>query len=428
MKTKNLLQKSIPIAILLAIFATSAAFSQTPLPSPKQEKLLNGLKILMWSDAKADKVSVKIRIHSGSAFDPQGREGLMQMLADNIFPNEASREFFAEDLGGGLEIVTNYDYIQINASSKPEFFLQMVETLSTAVSNPVIDKETTAKLQTAQLKRLAAMEVDPAYIADRAVAKRLFGTFPYGRPQLGTAESIRKIDFADLIDAKARFLTADSATVTVSGSFDQSLAFKAVRRYFGGWLKADKKVPSTFKQPDQPLAVLLTVDSPVQGVTELRFAVRGVGRRDKELAASKIVSAVIDGRLRKLVPAQYSKDMFVRNEPHTLPGSIIFGFTVRSEDRRAEKSDAGGVMFKAFAGNVTEAEFAASRDQLASDLGLMDAASLWLDNDTYQTGSVDLDRKAASNVTLGDVNTYLEKFRKLPIASVAVLSAPKSAK
>ena len=60
----------------------------------------------------------------------------MRMLADNIFPNEAAREFFTEDLGGSLEIVTNYDYIQINASSKPDQFLTMLETLASAVSNP----------------------------------------------------------------------------------------------------------------------------------------------------------------------------------------------------------------------------------------------------------------------------------------------------
>jgi len=78
---------------------------------PKQEKLLNGLKVLMWSDPKADKVRVTLRIHSGSAFDPQGKEGVMKMLSDDLFPNEATREFFVEDLGGSLDVQTTYDYI-----------------------------------------------------------------------------------------------------------------------------------------------------------------------------------------------------------------------------------------------------------------------------------------------------------------------------
>ncbi|MEO7659930.1 MAG: hypothetical protein ABIV48_09980, partial [Pyrinomonadaceae bacterium] len=200
MKNKKLFQKVIFIAVLVLILfslVAPAIFSQS-LPSPKQETLLNGLKVLMWSDAKADRVSIKLRIHAGAAFDPQGKEGVMQVLADNIFPNEASREYFTEDLGGGLEVISNYDYIEINAFSKPEGFLSMLETIAAAVSNPVIDKDLTIKLRTALAAKVAALETDPTYIADRAIAGRLLGTFPYGRPQDGTSSSIQNIDFADL--------------------------------------------------------------------------------------------------------------------------------------------------------------------------------------------------------------------------------------
>jgi len=255
MKNKKLFVKIVfvvLIVLLLFSLVAPALFSQVPLPTTRKESLLNGLKLLMWSDTKADKVWVKIRVHAGSAFDPQGKEGVMQLLADNIFPNEATKDFFTDDLGGKLEVVTNYDYIQINASSKPESMLSMLETLSSAVSNPVIDKETTAKLRTALLAKVTALESDPAYLADQTAAKRLLGTFPYGRPRSGSQSSVKAIDFADLIDAKQRFLTADNATITISGNFDQAAAFRAVRRLFGSWLKADKTVPATFRQADDP--------------------------------------------------------------------------------------------------------------------------------------------------------------------------------
>ena len=41
----------------------------------------------MWNVPKSDKVTVKVRVHSGSAFDPQQKEGVMRLLADNIFPD-----------------------------------------------------------------------------------------------------------------------------------------------------------------------------------------------------------------------------------------------------------------------------------------------------------------------------------------------------
>src|SRR5258706_13638309 len=115
MKKRNLFRKV--VFLLFAMAALCVASTAQKLPGPRQEKLLNGLKLLMWPDGQANKVWVKIRIHSGSAFDPQGKEGLMKLLADSFFPTAATREFFTDDLGGSLEVVSNYDYIQVNASS-----------------------------------------------------------------------------------------------------------------------------------------------------------------------------------------------------------------------------------------------------------------------------------------------------------------------
>ncbi|HMT09157.1 MAG TPA: insulinase family protein, partial [Pyrinomonadaceae bacterium] len=263
--------------VLTMLFASVTAFSQA---KPREERLLNGLKLLMWRDSSATDATVRIRIHSGAAFDPQGKEGVMRLLADNIFPTEATREFFSEELGGGLTVTTNYDYIEINARGRSDALLTMIETLSAAVANPTIDKPTTAKLKENLAKTAKDFENDPSYVASLAANKRLFGTFPYGRPMYGSSESIAKIDFADLIDAKLKFLTADNATVAVSGNFDPSFAYKAVRRLFGAWLKSDRRVPSTFRQPDDPPAGMLTLPSPVSDKSAIRFAARGVSRAD----------------------------------------------------------------------------------------------------------------------------------------------------
>ena len=51
--------------------------------------------------------------------------------------------------------------------------------------------------------------VSPAILADRAIAARLFGEFPYGRPQHGSPESIARVDRADLLLARERFLNSE---------------------------------------------------------------------------------------------------------------------------------------------------------------------------------------------------------------------------
>ena len=112
---------------MLILVIVSAAPAQRSASTPRERTLLNGLKLLMFDAPGSDKVTLKVRIHAGSAFDPQGKEGLMRLLAANIFPNPEAKEFFTDQLGGSLEIISNYDFIQVNASSKPENMLNMLE-------------------------------------------------------------------------------------------------------------------------------------------------------------------------------------------------------------------------------------------------------------------------------------------------------------
>ncbi len=428
MKNKKVFQKVVFIALIVLILfslVAPAIFSQTS-PAPVQEKLLNGLKVLMWPDAKSDKVSIRVRVHSGSAFDPQGKEGVMQLLADNIFPNEASKDFFTEDLGGSLKVVSNYDYIEIDASAKPEHFLIMLETLSGAVANPAIDKDQTIKLRDALLTKVKALEADPNYLADQAAAKRLFGTFPYGRPEDGSSASLQKIDFADLIDAKQRFLTADNATIAVWGNFDRNLSIRAVRRYFGSWLKSDKKTPSTFRHPDDAPVGVLNVVSPDPEVAAIRIASKGSARGDNDLAASLIFTHILETRLKARVPAAFSEKLFVRNEAHMLPGMITIGFAAGKSDvgNTNGKIEANELVGKALNDAVTDAEFQTAKNTVLSAWTKRDVPSLWLDADTYKLTSIETYAKAADRTTLSDVTAFAEKLKKQNMVTVLLNTPP----
>lgn len=408
--------------VSLAAFVLTAVsvFAQAPNAAPRQEKLLNGLKILMRSDPQAADVSVKIRVHSGAAFDPQGKEGVMRMLAENIFPNDAAREFFAEDLGGSLEIVTNYDYIQINATAKSEEFLTLLETVANAVARPTIDKETTLRLRALQIEKVREMEKNPAYVADRAVARRLFGTFPYGRPAFGTVESVQKIDFADLIFARDRFFTADNATVVITGNFKPDLAFRAARRYFGAWAKSDGKIASTFRQPDAPTHELSVLESPAPNKSEFRVALRGFARNDDDFYAAQILERILQNR----VQTREGKNAFVRHETHVLPGAVILGVSdwnlgrIKKDGNKISLPVTDNYQNNFLKDAVKPEEFDKAKSELTAQSGKTEAADLWLDADTFRFTMP----KTAPNATIADVQRVLEKLQKQPAATVLVFS------
>src|SRR5262245_33765206 len=390
MKIRTIL---INFCILSTILTVLPPFVVAQRTAPKEEKLLNGLRVLMWSDESAPKVWVKIRIHAGASFDPQEKEGVMMLLSETIFPNDATKEFFKDELEGSLDVTCNYDYIEISASSKPDQYLTMLETLANALTDPQINKETTETIKGRLASKLEASEKNASQVADLAVRKRLFETFPYGRPLSGSTASLKKIDFADLKFAYDRLFGADNVTVAISGNFPTDVGFRAVRRYFGSWLKSDKKVPSTFKQPDPPPAGMQIVQSPEPGVTEMRYAVRGVARADKEYPAASILALILEQRIKAKAPAKQRANVFVRNYSNILPGVLVFGISKIRSDLTAAitsekpKTDNTDMLTGALADRLSDSEFNTAKSAVVAEYSKIDTPTLWLDADTFRIAS-----------------------------------------
>ena len=416
MNLQSLLPKIAAAAACLSLL-TASLFAQAPKASPREERLLNGLKLLMFSDPAADQVSMVVRVHAGSAFDPQGKEGVMKLLAANIFPNPEIKEYFRDELGGSLDIEDNYDFIEVRASAKSDKLLTMMEAVSTAVANVPVEKETTDKLKTAQLKIVSDLSKDPSYVADQAAAARLFGTFPYGRPVDGTPSSIQKIEYADLLFAKQRFFTSDNATVVVAGKFDTDLAYRAARRFLGSWLKSDKLVPQTFRQPDDPLTALQLVNSPIADAFSVRIATRGASRGAADSAACSIAAGVIESRLKALVPGQ-ADAIAVACETHVLPGMFMISFSGMKQDS-APKIEAADLITKAFGQSLNQSEFQAAKHAYLTDRAKEPITDRWLDVDTYKIAPPS---KPDADVSAADVQRMLDKLQKQPFARVMVSS------
>lgn len=414
-------------AVLAVCLLFAGVNAQTVTDQPKTDVLLNGLKVYIWNRVASPRVQVKLRIHSGAAFDPQKREGVMRLLAENIFPNEAAHDFFKEDMGGDLTISTNYDYIEISASSTPENLLQMLETIGASVSSMQIDKETTAKLKANLLAELKSSEGDEAKAADLIVREKLFGTFPYGRPVNGTMESVKQIDFADLIDARERFLKADNALIAIAGNIDRSLTSRAVRRYFGAWQRSDKRVPSTFKQPEPPSPAVTTVEWKGGTTAEGRTAFRGVAVADKLAPAAAIYAQILETKLRDRIPEAVAKGVFVRSEAHMLPGEFVVGLTADPNDIGKEngKINSPEITANTIAESISEAEFAKALAATLDKWKKRDVLSSWLDMDTYRTAEPKARLDALSGVTLGEVQAFAKRLQGAPSAVVVVMPPAK---
>ncbi len=417
------------IFMSLALIAPGALKAAQNTPEPHREELLNGLHVLIWSQQGNPNITLRLRVNSGSAFDLAGKMGTMALLGDLLFPDPETRDFFTEELGGSLEVTTDYDGINIKMTGRASEFERMLEFLRTALVNTQLSNGNVVRLREARIKMIREMSVAPSFIADRAISKRLFGEYPYGRPVAGAPDSLARVERADLLLARDRFLTPDNSTLVVIGGVQENRAMRALRQLLGAWRKSDKLVPATFRQPDAPDARTLILDMPGAESVEVRLATRSIPRSDKDSAAAALLILLARDRWQAAFPELSRSPFFVRNESHLLSGMFVMGATVRSTEAAQAFEAARNVLRALVETQVTAAELERVRSEATAIInkGITEPntlADMWLDGESYRLDSDTDQTRALSKLTPADVQRVAARlFRDASFASIAVGSA-----
>lgn len=393
---------------------------------PEREQLLNGLRVMIWHRPGDQDVLLKLRIHSGAAFDVAGKGGQMSILGDILFPDATTREYFTDEMGGRLDVDTDYDSITVTLQGRAREFERIVEILRTALVTTQITPENVARIRDGRIKIAKETNVSPALWADRAIAARLFGDFPYGRRQTGSAESLGRVDRADLLLARERFLNSNNATLVVSGGVPRNRAIRALRQLLGPWRKSEQIIPTTFRQPDAPDIRTLIINAPADQGAEVRLATRGVSRSDRDFATAVVLAIVARKRWETLSPELSRRPVFVRNEPHVLPGIFIMGAAVDSLLVGKTLKTAHDALQSLSSAPVPGAELEQAKSEaiaeFTKELERPDGtARAWLDVDTFGLPSISQQIGAFSAVSAADLQRVASSlFEKNRIASVVI--------
>lgn len=419
---------------VVSLLLTAASFHNASAQNtvePHREQLLNGLNLLLWQRPADPSVVVKLRIHSGAAFDMTNKAGTMALLGDALFSDPSKREYFTEDLGGRLDVTTDYDSINVTLSGRATQFEKIIDELRVALLNIQLTPEVVARLREARIKLARDLTATPANTADRAIAARLFGDFPYGRPYGGTPETLARIERADLLLARERFLNPNNSTLAIIGGVDERRAIRTTKQLLGLWRKSEATAPSTFRQADAPDARALIIDYANAETAEIRLAVRGLSRSDRDYAAATLLALLARDRWQASLPADLNKSaFFVRHEAHVLPGIFVMGASAPSaSSAKASIAAAQNVIRSLMTTPPAPAELEKLKSEAIATLNKQierpeTVADTWLDAGTFQTAPLADQLRALSSMTIVDVQGVAAKlFRNAPVAIIAVGNA-----
>lgn len=414
--------RGLVVSALLLLLLVQPALPQTS-KEPEQEQLLNGLHLLLWSQPGSPELLVKLRIHSGAAFDLAGKSGEMALLGDLLFPDPATVDFFTEELGGKLNVSVNHDSLTITMVGKAAEFEQVISVLRNALLSTQFAPEVVTRIREARIKSLRDSTISPATVADRAIVARLFGDFPYGRLYGGTPEDLARVDRADLMLAHERFLNSNNATLAIVGGVTKARALKTVRQLLGPWRKSEDIVPTTFTQPKtpDPRTLIINVPGPT---SEIRLAVRGVARSDADFAASTVLARVAQHRWEAMAAELANQPVFVRSNAYVLPGAFVMGAAVSTEKAADALANAKKVIESLTSTPATPAELDRSRGEVvneavAATTNTEAIPDPWLDAETYRLKAPQDQATLLRSVSASDVQRIAGRlFKEGAVASV----------
>lgn len=418
------------LLVLILILTPARGWSQNS-SEPQKEQLLNGLRVLIWNRPGEANVYLKLRIHSGQAFDLAGKSGMMALLGDALFPDPTTREYFTEELGGRVEITSDYDSVNVILTGRASEFERIIELLRTALMSNQLTPDVVTRLRDARIKMVRELNMSPTAQADRAISTRLFRDSPYGRPGSGSPDTLARVDRVDLLQARDRFLNPNNATLVVIGGIEATRVIRALKQLLGGWRKSDVLVPTTFRQPEAPDARTLIVDLPGMESAEVRLAVRGLARSDKDAASASLLALMARELWLSTQPELGKSAVFARHEPHTLPGLFVMGASVPASEAATTLAGARKVLESLSKDAATQSLLDRARADAIAELYKQterpeSLADLWLDGDTFQLGSVEERLRQLRSVTLENVKrTALRLLNNSQLATVALGSADR---
>jgi predicted Zn-dependent peptidase len=291
-------------------------------PRVTTQKLANGLTLWLVPRPGFPKVSYTLAVRGGLAADPQNLPGLANLLTATIDQGTAARTArqIAEELqaaGGDLNARAGSESITLTTSvlaSKAEAGLTV---LADVAQNATFPDSEVALAKSNAADHLQQEESDPSFLAERAMARVLFGQHPYGTTAL-TQDSIAKATAKELRSEYARRLRPDQAILVVVGNFDAAKMAAAAESLLGKWAApSTPPVPAVDKPSFVPPHAVFFVERPDSVQTTIVFGSLGPTESSPDYAPTEVANAMFGGMFGSRLTLNIREDKGYTYSPYS---------------------------------------------------------------------------------------------------------------
>jgi zinc protease len=260
----------------------------------------DGATLLFDEDHTLPLVSITVAMRSGSAHDPDGKEGAsriaMRMLRRGAAGMNAKHiEDQIDRLGGELSVDVAPSSSAMEAQVIERNLAPFVDLLAKILGTPDFPED-----ELMRLKRETVAQIIEARDSDRALAQRAFrrALFPghlYGRSTTGTPKSVESLTGEDARHAYALHVNRGNVVVGLSGDIDEATAKQVAERLVAA-IPAGVAPLDPITEPEPPKGRhLVFVDKPERTQTQILIGSLGTSPFDPDHVALGVANAVFGG-------------------------------------------------------------------------------------------------------------------------------------
>ncbi|MEE8524258.1 MAG: pitrilysin family protein [Thermoanaerobaculia bacterium] len=273
------------------------------LPAVRIDELDNGLTVGTVEDRRSPIVAVALAYRAGARDEVADHAGVAHFLEHMMFkgspgygPGEIDR--LTRVLGGSNNAFTSHDATVYHFTFASDRWRQALEIEADRMAALTLDPVEVDSERRVILEELAMYESEPWDALEMRVVSDFFGSHPYGRPVLGTRDSLRAIDAVVLGDFHRRYYRPSNAVLVVAGDVGPEVP-AAVAESFGA---VDGEVTS---RPAMPAAdwprELCRIERRQGQVPRLLLTLPGPGAGDPDHPLLMLLLAVLgSGRSSRL--------------------------------------------------------------------------------------------------------------------------------
>lgn len=278
--------------LALAILARPAAATEIQrVVSP------GGIEAWLVEDHTIPLISVDLGFVGGSTQDPQGKEGLANLMSTLL--DEGAGDMDSQAFQTRLEDLS----IEIGFDAGRDSFSGRMKTLSVnrdvafqmlglALSDPHFDPEAIDRMRTRLIAGLRNDSRDPDEVASDRWFAAAFPGHPYARKTEGSEETLKGLTHDDLVALHERIIARDNLKIAVVGAIDAKTLGPLLDETFGTLpAKADLVTVPDVK-PKTGLDEAVDMDVPQ---TVIRFGMPGLKRADPDFIPAFVMNHILGG-------------------------------------------------------------------------------------------------------------------------------------